>query len=530
MKLSIFKKVALWLLLIMTAVAAIMMLGLHSFANHNALDKATSDIKAAARYAAEQLTFFDPETFQLESTEEAIITSQLESSCNRYDIDKIYLLLPDLNNNRVMYLERGISAKEAAKAEQHPIDDLTGHYVEGGLTAEMQKAFAGDDSGITAHIQNEKEDMLVCYMPVRHDTGSSDQPTISALVSAEISISEVMESINAQFWQFAVIMLIVTVIVGLSVAVILYCKVTKPLQYISRKMKGFVSDRNVQFQKLPVKGSDELAEMSASFNTMTEELDSYIDDVAELNRQNAELAIAQSIQMGLLEPQDFRNDTVTVAALMTTAKVVGGDLYDYHVLPNGDVFVTVADVSGKGITAALFMSRAVTLLKQFADWGYSPAKMLSEYNNHLAAHNPNRLFITTFVAVYHPQTQELTYANAGHNYPYLLSESLIKLDGKNGLVAGVMQGMSYPEHIIKVKPGNKLFMFTDGVTEAQNGEGGFFGEEALEQVLSRHTADDAADVIHAVKEAVDAFVQGAEQADDITMLALEIHAGTAKQY
>ena len=87
MKLSIFKKVALWLLLIMTAVAAVMMLGLYSFTYHNALDKATSDIKAAARYAAEQLTFFNPETFQLESNEEVIITSQLESSCNRYEAD-----------------------------------------------------------------------------------------------------------------------------------------------------------------------------------------------------------------------------------------------------------------------------------------------------------------------------------------------------------------------------------------------------------------------------------------------------------
>ena len=528
MKLSIFKKVALWLLLIIAVVEAVMMIALYSFTYNNAVNQATSAIKAAAGYAANQLTFFNPKNFALESNEERIITSQLELSCNRYDIDKIYLLLPDVSRNTVMYLERGISAKEESKAEQHPIDDLTGNYVDGGMTAEMEKAFSGDDSGITAHIQNDKENMLVCYMPVVNYADGEDNPKISALVSAEISISEVIKNINTQFREFAVIMLIVTVTVGLSAAVILYFKVTKPLTSISGKMKGFVSNRDAEFKKLPVKGSDELAEMSASFNTMTEEIDSYIDDVAELNRQKAELAIAQSIQMGLLEPRAFQNDAVTIRALMTTAKVVGGDLYDYHTLPNGNIFVTVADVSGKGITAALFMSRALTLLKQYADWGYSPAKMLFEYNNNLAGHNPNRMFITTFAAVYNPTMHELTYSNAGHNYPYILSDKLIKLDGKNGMIAGVIKNLTYPEHIIKMKPGDKLFMFTDGVTEAQNNKGDFFGEETLEKVLIRHRTCDAEGLITAVTEAVSTFVQTAEQADDITMLTLEINSDPAK--
>lgn len=436
--------------------------------------------------------------------------------------------MPNLNNSTVMYMARGISAKEASKADLHPIDDLTGHYVEGGLTAEMRKAFEGDDSGITAHIQNEKENMLVCYLPVTNYADEQDKPKISALVSAEISISEVIENINTQFRKFAVIMLTVTVTVGLSAAVILYFKVTKPLKFISGKMKGFVSNRNAEFIKLPVKGGDELAEMCASFNTMTEEIDSYIDDVAELNHQNAELSIAQSIQMGLLEPQDFQNDTVTIKALMTTARVVGGDLYDYHMLPNGNIFVAVADVSGKGITAALFMSRAVTLLNQYADLGHSPAKMLFEYNNNLAGHNPNRMFITTFAAVYNPKTHELTYSNARHNYPYLLSDKLITLNGKNGMLAGVIKDVPYPEHIIKMKQGDKLFLFTDGVTEAQNIEGKLFGEEALEKVLSRSVSCDAEGLINAVTEEINAFVQGAEQADDITMLALEINSEQAK--
>ena len=522
MKSSIFKKVALWLLLIIAIVEAVMMIGLYSFTYNSALDKATSDIQAAASFAANQLTFFNPKTFKLESNEEKIITSQLENGCNRYDIDKIYLLIPDLNNNTVMYLERGISAKESSKADLHPIDDLTGHYVEGGLTAEMKKAFEGDDSGITAHIQNEKENMLVCYMPVINYADGQDKPKISALVSAEISIYEVIENINTQFREFAFIMLIVTVTVGLSAAVILYFKVTKPLKFISGKMKGFVSNRDSEFKKIPVKGRDELAEMSESFNTMTEEMDSYIDDVAELNRQKAELNIAQTIQMGLLEPDLFENGKVKINASMTTARVVGGDLYDYHILDNGSVFVAIGDVSGKGITAALFMARAITLLNNYAKLGYSPAKILFEFNNNLAAHNPNMMFITAFVAVYDPKTGELIYSNAGHNYPYIISDKLTVLNTENGIMAGSFEDVEFPEYTVKMKPGDCLFMYTDGVTEAENKSGELFGETRLEEVLRKSKACGADNLPNAVTVEINCFAQESEQSDDITMLTLQI--------
>ena len=153
---------------------------------------------------------------------------------------------------------------------------------------------------------------------------------------------------------------------------------------------------------------------------------------------------------------------------MTTARVVGGDLYDYRILDNGSVFVAIGDVSGKGITAALFMARAITLLNQYAKLGYSPAKILFEFNNDLAAHNPNMMFITAFVAVYDPKTGELTYSNAGHNYPYILSGKLTALNTDNGIMAGSFEDVVFPEYAVKMKPGDCLFMYTDGVTEAEN--------------------------------------------------------------
>lgn len=250
----------------------------------------------------------------------------------------------------------------------------------------MKRAFEGDESGIVVHITNKNEDKLACYMPVWYYGDSENGKAgakIKSIVSAEISLQNVTSDFNKKFREFAVIMFIATLTVSISAAVILYFRVSKPLKKISKRMKGFVSDQDREFEKLPVKGNDELAEMSDSFNTMAEELEQYIDDVAELNRQKAELNIAQNIQMGLLEPPSFQNDTVTIEASMTTAKDVGGDLYYYNILENGNVFVAVGDVSGKGITAALFMSRAITLLNQYAQLGYSPSKALFEFKEPL---------------------------------------------------------------------------------------------------------------------------------------------------
>ena len=525
MKASLFKKVALWLLLIITAVEVVMFIGLYIFTYNKAIDNATANVTKAAKLAADRAAFVDPDKFRIESEDENILVSTFANACNQFDIDIVYFLRPDTKDDSVMYLTRGISARQGEQLNTHPVDDMYGSFVEGGMTAEMKKAYEGDDSGITAHVQNDKQDKLVCYVPVKYygDSTDGEYTKIGAIVSAEISLDRVMADINARFREFSVILLIATITVTVSAAVILYFRVSKPLKFISGRIKGFVSDRSEDFEKLPVKGNDELAEVSDSFNNMAEEIDSYIDEVAEFNRQKAELNIAKSIQIGLLEPPSFSNEKVTISASMNTAKVVGGDLYDYHVLENGSVFVAIGDVSGKGITAALFMSRAITMLRQYAKLGYTPAQMLHEYNLNLVGHNPNMMFITTFIAVYDPEAGTLTYSNAGHNYPFILSDKLIKLDGKGGLAAGVFRVKKYGEHTVSVKPGDRLYLYTDGVTEARDKDGGFFGVEALETLLTEHLSDNAEDLNKAVIDTIERFAEGAEQADDITMLTLQIN-------
>ena len=524
MKSSIFKKVALWLLIIITAVEAVMLIALYNYTYNTIVNEATVNVTSAARAAADHIYYVNPDKFAVGSDDEKDVVIIFTNTCIQYDVDTVYLILPDSKDNSAKYLARGISAHQAERQESELSNDLTGQYVEGGISDEMKRAFAGDDSGITTHIRNGDEDKLVCYMPVlyyENPDSESPETEIKSLVRAEISIKNLTGDFNKKFREFAVIMFIATLTVSISAAVILYFRVSKPLKKISKRMKGFVSDQDREFEKLPVKGNDELAEMSDSFNTMAEELEQYIDDVAELNRQKAELNIAQNIQMGLLEPPSFQNDTVTIEASMTTAKDVGGDLYYYNILENGNVFVAVGDVSGKGITAALFMSRAITLLNQYAQLGYSPSKALFEFNNNLVGHNPNMMFITAFIAVYDPKTGELTYSNAGHNYPYILSDKLTALNTESGIIAGSFSDIEFPEYTVKMKAGDRLFLYTDGITEAENKEGKLFDDGRLEKVLSDHIRSDAKGVLNAVTEEINSFTHGAEQSDDMTMLVLQ---------
>ena len=517
MRHSVFWKIILAVCLLTIVCDAGLFFFLYQHTYNYAVNDATDNIKYAASSAALALELYDPN--DLDDMKQS--SELLKDMCIGLDVTYLYAIRPDLKNNDEIYLVTGWgkNASDEFINNRYP-----GYVAKGKLRDEQIRAYNGEKE-VMLHVTNQFDDTLICYTPVvRYYSSDKGEyiNKIESVVCAEVSITSIMDDFNSRFRGTAILVLVVTSLILIATGVILYFRVSKPLQFISGRMKGFVSKKGEFFQKLPVKGKDEIAQMSDSFNTMAEEIDSFLVRMAEMNRQKAELNIARKIQRGLLEAPSFGNDSVSIQAAMLTAKDVGGDLYDYRILENGDVFVTIADVSDKGITAALFMSRAVTLLSQYARLGYSPGKILFEYNNSLARRNPNMMFITTFVAVYHPQTGELVYANAGHNFPYIISDSLITLNEDYGAAAGVFNNIEYPEYTVKMKAGDRLFLYTDGVSEAQDKEGGFFGEERLESVLNAHKDGGAEELVNAVTEEINLFAHGAEQSDDITMLALEV--------
>lgn len=517
MKHSVFGKIILGLLIVIFIAEAGFMFILYQYVYNETVASSTDDIKYAASTTALSCEQYNP--YKIDDYKGSEVF--LNGLSNALDITYLYVIRPDLDTRDEVYLVTGWgeNASEEFVHNRYP------GYVAKGMLKDAQIRALNGEKEVVIHDANQYDDTLICYTPVKRYYSRETKSyvnEIKSIVCAEVSLNSIMESFNKRFISTAILIVITTVMVLFLTGLLLYFRVSRPLRLISTRMKSFVSKDGTFFEKLPVKGKDEIAEMSNSFNTMAESIDRFIVDLSELNRQNAELNIARNIQVGLLEPQIYRDENVMIKATLLSAKAVSGDLYDYHILENGNVYIAIADVSGKGITAALYMSRAITLLNQYAKLEYSPGTILYKFNNTISENNPNRMFITAFVAVYNPTTGELTYANAGHNYPYLLSDKPVALDKKHGAAAGVFKNIKYPEHTVKMKSGDRVFMYTDGVNEARNKKQELFGTEALESVLQCHINSDAENLVEAVIKEINTFADGAEQADDITMLALQI--------
>jgi sigma-B regulation protein RsbU (phosphoserine phosphatase) len=208
---------------------------------------------------------------------------------------------------------------------------------------------------------------------------------------------------------------------------------------------------------------------------------------------------------------------------MIPAKEVGGDLYDFFLIDKYRLGVVIADVSGKGIAAALLMAVCKTLLKATAYKGMPADNILSEVNNILVDESPSNMFVTVFYGVLDTRSGAFEYSNGGHNSPYLLSnDGLVKqIPDVGGLLIGAMKDVEYQSNVIMINPGESLIFYTDGVTEAFNKHNEEYREARLENVLKNKQTISAAELVTKVFEDVQNFTNGVEQSDDITCLALK---------
>lgn len=513
---SVFWGTTIIILPVIILAAVIVLVISYNYVYNLTFHHSVHDIRQAAELTDEILEDTDLNDENLS----AVYSDTFDELCELLEIPYIYVIEIDEEKNTMKYLAIGIG--EGASKEFIDSRDI-GYVVNGTVNEYQMAALNGREDNNVEHIVNRFGDTMVYYLK-RTDESNKNQ-----LVCAEINITDYTQKIQRDITFMAFATLMVVLFVTMLFATVFHFKVSKPAKAISKKMSGFVREHKKQFEPLRVEGSREFSEMSEAFNTMAEDIDRYLKGISELNRQKTELSIAQNIQIGLLEPADFENEAAVIKAYMLPAKDVGGDLYDYQTLSDGRLCVVIADVSGKGVSAALFMSRAVTLINQYAEAGLSPGKILFEYNNHLAARNPNMMFITTFVGIFDPQTGTLVYSNAGHNDPYIISDKLIKLDGEHGVAAGVFNDFGYPEHTVQMNPGDLLFLFTDGVTEAKNSREELFGEEALEQELRNLKYAENNEVISHVLKKLKEFTGDAEQADDITILTLRVNSRFHKE-
>jgi phosphoserine phosphatase RsbU/P len=241
-----------------------------------------------------------------------------------------------------------------------------------------------------------------------------------------------------------------------------------------------------------------------------------------------DLQTAAGIQRSFLPqglPAEARALGVDVEAIMTPARAVGGDFYDFFLVGDHHLGVAVGDVSGKGMPAALFMAVSRTLLRANALRGTEPAECLTEVNRLLLRDSPSDLFVTLFYGLLDTRTGQLHYSNAGHPPPYLLrpgqaGRQPTPVAGKGGFPVGALAGTVYESQVLKVEPGATLFLYSDGLTEARNEERGMYSATELEEALSRCDRSSPEAVVRGIMDEVRRFVGAAPQADDLTALAV----------
>ncbi|MDE6252491.1 MAG: SpoIIE family protein phosphatase [Lachnospiraceae bacterium] len=469
--------------------------------------------KSSATIAADLLDDTDMKKLQTDAGYAEYYKTVLGDLCRTNDLEYLYVYIPDIENKTITYvmLIYGEHSQSSAVTERVP-----GTVVEHELNQSEICVWNGNETDNVEETNNKYGHVMTSYSAVYDKDGN-----VAALVGADVSTDEAFRIFFRRYRIMVAAVIISFVFVLGVIAAILKIKVLKPAEIISRRMKSFVTDRQFGFEKLGVNGNDEFAQMSDAFNSMAEEIDSYIKNINELteekHRQEAEINIAKNIQTGFLQDKSFENSRIRISATMVPAKYVGGDFYDYFTLSNDNVCIVIADVSGKGISAALFMARAITVVRQYAQLGYSPSEILFHTNNCLSLNNPEQMFLTVFVGIYNSNSHIFTYANGGHNTPYLISDTLISLDDVSGMTVGIFEDEDYDEASVVLKNGDTVFLYTDGVNEAVNVNKEFFGINRLEDILKKNGNEKCVDIVF---DEVKNFAKDTQQSDDITMLAL----------
>lgn len=315
----------------------------------------------------------------------------------------------------------------------------------------------------------------------------------------------------------------------LALAVVFIARsITKPLTVMA-DIAGRIGTGDLDAEVPEVRTRDEVGQLALALDRMKKSLKDYIQEIADTaasrQRMESELKIARSIQMGILPkvfpPFPDRTD-FDIYAQTIPAREVGGDFYDLFLVDRKHLCFVIGDASGKGIPAALFMAFTKTLIKAKASADIDTGALMMEVNDELSRGNPADMFITVFCAILNTETGELRYTNGGHNPPVIMGRTgeMDYLDCSGDLVVGIMEGSPYTSRRIFLEAGDRVFLYTDGVTEAMNASDEEFSTGRLLEVLSGCDGRSALEIVACVGDAVNTFCQETPQYDDITMMAV----------
>ena len=400
------------------------------------------------------------------------------------------------------------------------------HYEEPNYNKSAKRVFENGETIVRHTLKTRSGSHITAMTPVRNSSGQ-----IVAVLGAQKSIQEYVDAGRKYMHRIIIVEILFAAIFFALFTFYFSHFLIKPLALITRETDHFASFGGKPSDRLlEIKNHDEIGILAHSVHQMEYDICKNMEEIksmtAEKERISTELSVAAKIQSDML-PKDYpafpdRKD-FDLFATMTPAKEVGGDLYDYILLDPDHLMITVGDVSGKGVPAALFMGKCKVLIALYSLLGLQPKEILERANVQLCKGNESGLFVTVWLGIYTFSTGELKFANAGHPFPVLYQNNEYSfLKTKPNFVLGSMEYMPYDEHSITLNKSDRIFIYTDGVTEATDSDNQLFGDERLLEAMKKTKHLTAPETLTKVREAIDEFVGTAEQFDDITMLTFEL--------
>ena len=520
-------------MLVMFAVLwALLSLSVTTFYRRNMEKKYSETAFAQARIAADYINGDKIALYESTLTKDAYYSEVLDfliGMKKASGVQYLYIVIPQETGYFYIW-DAGDSASDDGVCD---LGDFDEYYQGGDVT--MKGAFYGSEQGEMLVTDNDDYGYVAsAFIPIYDSYGNP-----AALSSVDVS----MDEINMDIYSFLLITSAVMVAIMLIACIVFYRAIKKtiisPVQHLEGLVSHFVEDQMEKGGVLEpdIHSGDEIETLANSFSKMSVELKNYINNfetvTKEKERISTELNVATQIQADMLPrifpPFPDRNE-FDIFASMDPAKEVGGDFYDFFMIDSDHLALVIADVSGKGVPAALFMVIAKTLLKNRAQMGGTPSEIFDFVNNQLCEGNEAGLFVTTYLCIVEVSTGKCMIANAGHEHPVVKrKEGKFELiEYRHSPAIATMEGVPFKEHEFKLEPGDTLFVYTDGVAEATDANDELFGTERMLNALNSCGDASLKDIIGKVKEDIDGFVKEAPQFDDITMLAFRYYGTEVK--
>ena len=358
-----------------------------------------------------------------------------------------------------------------------------------------------------------------------------EAPTTALTKDLAATSGEALEEMNRHV-RYSAMMMVVTmvsaILIALLVSLILSRHIVMPIRLLTTKVQQIEGD-NLDFH-WDLQTRDETTTLAESFESLTERMKTYIADIQNISNEKeriaTELSLATRIQAAMLPhvfPPFPERSEFDIYASMDPAKEVGGDFYDFFLIDEDHLGLIMADVSGKGVPAALFMMISKTIFQSIAMLGHGPREICTKANEGIFPNNPEGMFVTAWAGILEISTGKLVAVNAGHEYPVIMRAGgrFELMKDPHGCAIGVFDDVEYEEYTLELQPGDKIFLYTDGVPEACREDRKMLGTDRMVEILNEESEDDCRQVLEHMRRSVDAFVENAEQFDDITMMCLE---------